>query len=164
MIDTKALRAFRALVKLFTAKFRYFAPVRYRVVQKVADRYQVQAVRKGKWPDLTYVDVMPGAAGYGASLALGSIVVVQFLEGDPTLPVVTHFAGPGQEGFIPISVALAGEDAAVALVGSIVTVSMPPALPVSGTVSGAPFTGVITLPGTMIGSVQSGSSKVKAGR
>lgn len=164
MIDTKALRAFRALVKLFTAKFRYHAPVRYRVVQKVADRYQVQAVRKGKWPDITYVDVMPGAAGYDASLALGSIVVVQFLEGDPTLPVITHFAGPGQEGFIPSSVAIAGNDEAVALVNSLVRVSFPPAMPVTGTLSGAPFVGVLSLPGTLLGSVQSGSSKVKAGR
>lgn len=164
MIDSKASRALRAIVRLFTAKLEYHAKVRYRVVRKVADRYDLQAVRKGRWPDITHVSVMPGAAGYDASVQLGSIVLVEFVEGDATLPVITHFVGPDQAKFVPISVSIAGADAAVALVGSIVRVAMPPILPVAGTVSGAPFVGTITLPGQMLGTVQSGSSKVKAGR
>lgn len=164
MIDSKATRALRAIVNLFTARLEYHSKVRYRVVRKVGDRYDLQAVRKGRWPDITHVSVMPGAAGYDASVQLGSVVLVEFIEGDGTLPVLTHFVGKDQAKFIPISVAIAGDDAAVALVGSLVRVAMPPLLPVTGTVSGAPFTGVITLPGQMLGTVQSGSSKVKAGR
>jgi len=163
MIDSKALRAFRALIKQFTAPLEYHAKVRYRVVEKIVDRYHLQAVRKGAWPDQTFVSVKPGAAGYDASLALGSVVVVEFLEGDPTLPVVTHFAGPGEEGFIPISVAIAGADKAASGVGDQVEVFMPPIMPVAGTVSGAPFVGTITIPSTLLGMIRTGSTKVRIG-
>jgi hypothetical protein len=163
MIDSKAIRALRALIKQFTAPLEYHAKVRYRVVQKVVDRYHLQAVAKGKWPDQTYVSVKPGAAGYDASLALGSIVVVEFLEGDPTLPVITHFAGPGESGFTPISVAIAGADKAAAGVGDQVACFFPPLMPVTGTVSGAPFIGTVTIPSVIFGTIQTGSTKVKIG-
>jgi hypothetical protein len=161
----RALRALVAIVRHYTRRYEYFAHVRYRVVQQSGDRLHLQALKKGVWPDQTHVSVMPGAGGYECHPQLGSIVLVVFPEGDVELaPVVTHFAGPGQDKFIPISVSIAGADAAVALVGSLVRVAMPPVLPVTGTLSGAPFTGVLTLPGQMLGTVQSGSSKVKAGR
>ena len=163
MIGSKISRALLAIIEQAIAPFRYHALVRYRVVLKVVDRYHLQAVRKGQWPDITHVSVMPGAAGYDASLTLGSIVLVSFVEGDPTLPVVTHFTGPGQEGFIPISVAIAGSDKAASGVGDTVKVMMPPILPVTGTVSGAPFVGTITIPTTMLGSIQTGSTKVRIG-
>lgn len=159
MIDTKALRALRALIKLFTSKLEYHAKVRYRVVEKVVDRYHLQAVKKGKWPDQTFVSVMPGAAGYDAPPALGSIVVVEFLEGDPSLPVVTHFSGPGQEGFIPISVAIAGSDKAVAGVGDQVAFVLPPGIPLLTSVGPA----TIASPIQIVGTIQTGSTKVKMG-
>jgi hypothetical protein len=167
MLDSKLGRALRALVKLYTEPFRYHAAVRYRVVSQVAERFHLQALRKGVWPDTALASVMPGASGYEAHPTPGSLVLVQFIEGDPALPIITHFAGPDGESFIPISVSIAGADRAVALVGSIVRVSMPPVMPVTGTVTlpagPMPFTGVVTIPGTMLGIVVTGSSKVKVG-
>lgn len=163
MTETKLIRALRAIVKQLTGHFEYHAFVRYRVVQKITNRYDLQAVCKGPWPDVTHVSVMPGAAGYDASVTLGSIVLVCFAEGDPTLPFITHFTGPGQDSFMPISVAIAGADKAVSGVGDQVSVMMPPLMAVTGTVSGAPFSGTISIPVLLIGSIQTGSSKVRMG-
>lgn len=163
MLESKIGRALRALVELYTEPFRYHSAVRYRVVSQVGDRFNLQALRKGVWPDTAMSSVMPGAAGYNAHPTPESIVLVQFIEGDPKLPIITHFAGPDSESFIPISVAIAGSDKAVAGVGDQVQLALPPVMPVVGTVGGAPFTGTITIPGTMLGLIVTGSTKVRMG-
>jgi hypothetical protein len=43
----------------------------------------------------------PGLAGAHSSLALGAQVLVQFIGGNPTEPIVTHFAGKDGAGWIP---------------------------------------------------------------
>ncbi len=165
MIHDRILRAFEALVDKFTERTRCHVQVRYRVVRAQGDRYDLQAVRKGEWPDLVPCAVMGGAAGYKANLALGSIVLVSFIEGDLTLPRITAFEEPGQPGFIPISIKISGDAGpvpAAARVGDTVQGFMAVG-PITGTISGAPFTGVVAVPIQFVGTIQTGSTKVGIG-
>lgn len=167
MIEDRFLRAFRALVNAFTEQTRCHVPVRYRVIAASGpDRYDLQAVRKASgWPDILPCAVSPGAAGYKATLAVGSTVLVQFVEGDPAQPIITHFETPGQPGFVPDAIKIGadgGTPPAVARVGDQVSVFFPAGMPVSGTVSGNPFTGTITIAVTGLGLIQTGSAKVSS--
>jgi hypothetical protein len=168
MIDSKIARALRAIVEQLASKLRYHAAARYRVVEKVGDRYHLQAVRKGQWPDMTHVSAMPGAAGYDADLAPGTIVLVAFIEGDPTLPIITSFEGPDGERPTPISVAIAGADKAASGVGDQVVAFLPPNLPFVGQVGVPPATtplaGPMSISVPLFGTIQTGSSKVKIGK
>src|SRR5262249_31196172 len=84
----------------------FLAKYRYRVVQMNPgdDRVQLQAVRKlAGLPDLLPVSILPGMAGLSAELKPGAIVLVEFIEGDPSLPIVTHFEAKGGARFLPAS-------------------------------------------------------------
>jgi hypothetical protein len=82
-----------------TAHHRFYAPWRYRVVQRSGERYDLQAVRVSSgMPDLRRVRVRPGVAGMRARPKTGSIVIVSFVDGDPSDPVITacdDFESPG---------------------------------------------------------------------
>lgn len=99
----RVLEAFRALVAELMAPTAYHAPVRYRVVLAASgDRLELQIVRKGSgFPSTLPLSMQPGQPGAKGTPALGSTVLVQFIEGDPSLPVVTHFARPDEEGWKP---------------------------------------------------------------
>src|SRR5262245_9931085 len=105
--ESRTLRAFRALVAALTDKTAYHALVRYRVVKNVSGRVELQALKKaGPWPDTLPISFQPGAPGVRGVPKLASIVLVSFIEGNPSLPVVTHFARPDDPAWLPISVAL----------------------------------------------------------
>lgn len=77
---------------------KLFGAYRYRVVQMSGDRVELQSVRAGDHPDVLPISMKPGVAGAHAEPAGSSIVLVIFIEGDRTLPVVTGFAGKDEEG------------------------------------------------------------------
>lgn len=81
---------------------KLFGRYRYRVVRMSGDRVELQAVisRVGL-PDTLPVSMRPGVAGAWASLVGGSIVLVEFIEGDRTLPVISAFAARGDAGDAP---------------------------------------------------------------
>lgn len=84
---------------------------RYRVVEMDGARVRLQVVRSATGlPDTLPIDLAPGAPGVSAALAEGSTVLVSFIEGDASLPVVTHFERPGQPGFLPVSLAIDASD------------------------------------------------------
>jgi len=94
----------------------FFGTYRYRVYRMAGDRVELQIVRRATGlPDALPVSMSPGVAGAWSSLAEGSIVLVQFLEGDPSLPIVTGFtrkdngAGGAEPGFIPAHTILDAE-------------------------------------------------------
>ncbi|HSN26435.1 MAG TPA: hypothetical protein VLT45_09120, partial [Kofleriaceae bacterium] len=58
-------------------------------------------------PDLVPLSAWPGIAGSHSVAQLGAEVLVQFIEGDPGQPVVTHFAGKDGVGWIPTEAILA---------------------------------------------------------
>ena len=113
-------------------------------------------------------------AGMSAKLTPGSIVLVSFADGDGTQPIITHFEDKDGNGFLPVQVFIDASEKVfigtgdeneadawpAARNGDIVQCMMPPVCPVTGTLSGAPFAGVITIVDPIMGIVYSGSSKV----
>lgn len=78
---------------------KLFAKYKYRLVQMNAERAELQAVSvAANLPDVLPVSMQPGVAGAHAKLTPGSIVLVEFVEGDRTQPIVVAFAGKDSEG------------------------------------------------------------------
>lgn len=86
---------------------RYALLTRYRVLGMAGARVKLEAANKRQgWPDAIALDVAPGMAGLSAELTPGATVLVTFVDGDPALPIITHFERMGQTGFLPVSLAL----------------------------------------------------------
>jgi hypothetical protein len=157
--------AFRALVARLTDG-KLFGAYRYRVTRVVGDRVELQAVRKAAGlPNTLPLSMWPGVAGSHATLAPGAEVLVQFLEGDRTQPVVTAFAGADGQGFVPLLLELGGKGGPFAArQGDAVQVTLPPAS-FEGTIGGSPATGTVTWvpPATANGTITGGSTKVRIG-
>lgn len=80
---------------------------RYRVVRMSSDRVELQAVRaRPGLPDVLPISMWPGVAGAHAEPTPSAEVLVQFIEGDRTLPVVTHFAGKDGVGWAPVNLTI----------------------------------------------------------
>lgn len=146
------------------AEQRLVGCYRYRVVSVGAadKRLTLQAVRRAAGlPDIQLVSQWPGLPGLSASLTPGSEVLVQFVEGDPTQPVATAYAGPDGASFAPVGMVIGGDvGAPAARQGDAVEVLIPPAV-FTGTLSGAPLTGTITwLMPKADGTILTGSGKV----
>lgn len=142
---------------------RLWGPWRYRVVSQAGDRLNLQAVRKAAGlPDVLPVSMWPGIAGAHSEPTPGSEVLVEFVEGDRTMPVVTHFVGKDGQGFQPVRLTIGGPSGTeAARMGDTVEVLLPPAV-FSGTVGGSPATGVLTFTlNKTLGTITSGSSKVR---
>lgn len=93
--------ALRRIVETFTERHRFFAPWEYRVVLRSGERLDLQATRVSSgMPDLRAVRVRP-SAGCRAHVALGSLVLVSFANGDPSRPVVTSTDEADAPGFVP---------------------------------------------------------------
>lgn len=140
---------------------KLFGMWRYRVVRMSGDRVELQAISLGV-PDVLPISMAPGGAGLHAILTPSAEVLVQFVEGDRTRPVVTHFAGKDGVGHLPIELALCGGTRQVARIGDTVSSFLPPTMPVSGTVGGSPFTGLITVTSPLVGIIETGAPLVKA--
>jgi len=98
--------ALRRIVENITSGHRYFAPWEYRVVLRSSERYDLQAVRVSSgMPDLRHVRMRP-AAGCRVRPQLGSLVLVSFVDGDSSRPVITSADDADAPGFIPSELAL----------------------------------------------------------
>lgn len=141
---------------------------RYRVVAMRGDlRVDLQAVRASMGlPDLQAVEQWPGLPGAAPTMADGAHVLVSFIDGDARAPVITHYAGPGASGFVPVGVIIGGDAGQpAARQGDSVRVLMPPAL-FTGTivVNGVPSaaTGVVSwVAPNADGTITGGSGKVR---
>jgi hypothetical protein len=75
----------------------------YRVVLQSGDRLELQPVLASSgMPDLRRVRMRPGVSGANSTLALGSHVLVAFVNGSRGRPVVVGFADAESDGFTPI--------------------------------------------------------------
>lgn len=102
-------RGLRAIAQQTQAKL--FGSYRYRVVDMLEDRARLQAVRKAAGlPDILPVSLFPGMAGLWADLTPGAVVLVTFIEGDASAPILTHFEAKGGPGFLPVSLLLDATD------------------------------------------------------
>jgi hypothetical protein len=128
-----------------------FARYRYRVVLQAGDgRLSLQAVRKRPGlPDVLPISIWPGIAAAEIAPELGTEVLVEFIEGDAAQPAVTGFQSAADGA---VEVAYKGADVEVAL---------PPAV-FTGTIGGAPATGVLAFPlSSTKGVVTAGSPRLK---
>ncbi len=110
------------------------------------------------------VSMWPGVAGAHAELQLGAHVLVEFIEGDRRLPIVTGFAGKDSPGFVPSTLTLCttGPGARAAREGDTVRVTIPAdsfVVSVSGSATGTKN----PAPVEVDGEITSGSDKVKLG-
>jgi hypothetical protein len=145
---------------------------RYRVVRMAGQRVELQAVRKAAGlPDVQPVSMWPGIAGAHAKLAPGAEVLVEFIEGDRTMPIITHFVGADGVGFVPIELALCGGTQPVARQGDLVQCGGPGTQVVLVGAPGAVVTGVPYLisfgalgapQAPLYGAVSTGSPKVRS--
>lgn len=115
----------------------------YRVVRMAPgsqNRVSLQAVHRGSGlPDIEPVAQWPGMPGLRTDLAPGAEVLVAFIEGARTRPVVTHYAGAADEGFVPTGITIGGSTGQpCARQGDQVTVLLPPMV----------FVGTMTIPGS----------------
>jgi hypothetical protein len=97
----RIVRALRSIVRR-SVDDRYYAPARYRVIRTNGDRLELQAISPDV-PDIGPISMSPGLAGAHSTLTPGTIVLVSFVEGLRTMPIVTHFAGKDGSGFVPVS-------------------------------------------------------------
>jgi hypothetical protein len=108
--ETRLLVALERLLKQLLPELPFLRPYRYRVVQMTSSgdgRVELQAVRKAAGlPDVLPASILPGIPGASSRLKPGAVVVVEFIEGDPQLPIVTHFEAEGGQGFLPVALAL----------------------------------------------------------
>lgn len=103
----KLLVPFKKLVRELTAHYQFHASVRYRVVRMAGERVELQVVKRGAgWPDVLPISIHAGVPGLSAQLRPGSQVLVQFIEGDPAQPIVTHFAPTSDAAWLPVSLRL----------------------------------------------------------
>lgn len=134
----------RQLVEAVLPALRYLGAHAYRVVTQEGERLNLQPVRVSRgMPDLRRVRVRPGVPGCRADVALGSTVLVVFVDGSPAEPVVIAFEDPESGGFSPTRLDLVGEDEstdALGAVGRAVRYGDP-------IVFGAPGPGTVTAPG-----------------
>lgn len=88
---------------------------------------------------------------------------VMFLDGKPTQPVCVWTEVSSKNGPTAITIAPQGTGANnVARVTDTVVVLFPPLMQIAGTISGAPFIGVLTITTPAIGAIQTGSSILQA--
>lgn len=103
----------RKIVVELTECYRYNALVRYRVI-KVAPadkRLHLQIVSKRSgFPDMLPISIWPGLPGGHGEPTPGAVVLVQFIEGDPGQPIVTHFARKEDGAFLPVRASLDATD------------------------------------------------------
>lgn len=76
-----------------------------RVIRVASDRVEVQPVRASMGlPEMLPISMWPGVAGIHATLTPGSEVLVQFVDGDRSQPVITHYVGKGGGGWVPVTI------------------------------------------------------------
>lgn len=116
-VSGRLLSAFRAVVQRET-DHQLYGVHRYRVLRMSGDRVEIQAVDRWRGlPDLSPISLFPGVPGVHAELVDGQELLVSFISGDRTQPVVTHFAGKDGRGWLPTSLILAATDSV--LLGSV---------------------------------------------
>ena len=108
---TKRLLAWSRLIEQMRPFERYRGVWEYRIVNQSSERLDLQPVAsRFGLPDLLRVPVRAGVPGCKARHALGSLVLVAFVNSDPSRPCVVGFDDPSSPGFVPDELDLVGED------------------------------------------------------
>ncbi len=98
----RRLDGWRRLAEATDPNRRFRGLFEYRVVAMDGRRVSVQPVRVSTgMPELRRVPIMPGSGGSEVTPALGSRVVVGFLDESPARPVLLAFEDADGDGFAP---------------------------------------------------------------
>lgn len=101
MAQSQFTTALTSIVRQVTSQ-QLYGRWRYRVVRVSVDRLELQPVRRDAGlPEMLPISMWPGVAGAHAKPQLGAEVLVEFLEGDRTQPIVTGFSGKNGVGHTP---------------------------------------------------------------
>jgi hypothetical protein len=99
---SKRLESLRRIVRSLLPEYRWHGVYEYRIVIQVGERLEIQPVLTSLGlPVVSRVRVRPGMAGLSADHAVGSLVLVTFVNGDPARPVVTGFDDAESTRFLP---------------------------------------------------------------
>lgn len=154
------LRDLRSVLAQLDPDRAYRGVTEYRVVTAEGKRWSLQPVRVSSgMPDLLRVPVRPGVAGCEADLALGSRVLVGFVDSDPGRPYVAGFEDADGGGFAPTSLSFLSGTNGIARLGDEITITGAQ-LTTATAVAGANAV-TVTLP--IKGTISSASSKVNCG-
>ncbi len=156
-----SLEGFKAIFDQLYPDLPYRGWTEYRVVTRTGSLLNLQPVRTATgMPDLERVPVRPGVAGCEAEVALGSRVLVGFVDSDAARPFVCPMEDADGAGYLPATLNLLEGSNGVARVGDEITITSAQ-LTTAVTVAGAsPVTcGVLGIKGT----ISSGSTKVQCG-
>ncbi len=96
-------RVLRAIVRKLTAHTVYHAIYEYSVAAQSGDRLDLLPARPGL-PALSQVPVRYGFPGARVTHAIGGSVLVAFVDGDPTRPVVIGHTAPDGAAADPSSI------------------------------------------------------------
>ena len=97
---SRRVQALERLIRQLLPDYRYHVTYEYRVVTLEGERVNLQPVRVSLgMPDLGRVRVRPGVPGVRADIPLGSVVLVSFVNADPSRPVVVGFEDAEGDGF-----------------------------------------------------------------
>ena len=113
MTGSRLLDALRAIVRETFPRLDFFGLYRYRVMAMNGNRVDLQVVKKANGlPDLQAITMPNGVAGAWSELDVGQVVLVAFAEGDPSLPVITHFAprDTTADAWLPVQTRLDASD------------------------------------------------------
>lgn len=137
----RMVNAILSIVRAETAKYRYAGMYEFRVVTQAGERLNLQPVRSAMgFDDLVNVPVRPGVAGIRNDVALGELVLVAFVDMDPSRPVVVAHDAWDSPSFVPMTIDLGGDGAlGVGRLGD--------------TVQAGPFGGLITSASTRVKAV-----------
>jgi hypothetical protein len=106
---SRRAEAFAKLIAAHDPGARFRGMFEYRVVSQAGERLNLQPVRsRAGLPDLARVPVRMGVPGVRAQHALGSQVIVAFLDADASRPAVVGFDSPEQPGWHPLFLELGG--------------------------------------------------------
>lgn len=151
-VDDQILDAFRALVRAEVDRIGLaYAGVFGYTIQAVSGEppdVLIDAVPNDPaigLPDMVRVKMRLGSDGISSVPDTGIGCLVAFVDRDPAQPVIVSVDSLGVNP--------------IARLGDQVTVFLPPTLAVIGLVSGAPFTGTITVANPVTGVITQGSGK-----
>lgn len=106
---SRRLDAWRRVYDALDPRRAYRGVYEFRVVTQSGDALNLQPVRAASgMPDLARVPWRPGVPGVRADVTLGELVVVAFLDADPSRPVVIAHEAPGAPGWAPAALEIGG--------------------------------------------------------
>lgn len=102
VIRSRRLQAHAQLQEALDPRRDFRGSYEYRVVSQDGERLNLQPVRVASgMPDLARVPVRPGMAGLRAEVLDGELVVVTFLDVDPSRPIAYAHDAPDSPGWQP---------------------------------------------------------------